>query len=100
MGVGAPPEAAEGVGERRKVSGRNVELEDELGSEGGENGGKVYECVGGTGVETPRALASFARRWGGKGARGGPHDGVGPAELGESNCEERSLGVVSGIMVI
>ena len=62
MGVGAPPEVAEGVGERRNESGRNVALEEVLGSEGGENGGRLYECVGGTGVATPRALASLARR--------------------------------------
>lgn len=80
--VGLDGSCEEGVGERRKASEKVVETE-EAGIVG-EVGASVKACVAGMGVETPRALASFARRWGGRGERGAGHAGcVWLGEVGE-----------------
>lgn len=61
-------DASEGTGERRGSGKRDVES-----GEGG--GGGSMGDLGGTGAEIPRALTSFARRWGGMGERGRGQDG-------------------------
>lgn len=80
-------DVAEGVGDRRICSENEREAAEpgEADNKGGEVG---YEWIAGRGVATPSALASFARRCGGKGARGGAHEGVDTASTGD---EEWSL---------
>jgi hypothetical protein len=61
-----------------------------LSGKDGDEAGEVplewdFWWVAGIGVGTPRALASFARRWGGKGARGGGHNGRGCGSSGVSD---------------
>lgn len=60
---------AEGVGERRRSIGLFEDSENER------DRNWVGLFVTGIGVETPRAFASLARRWGGNGDFGGAHVG-------------------------
>lgn len=69
------PPTEEGVGDRGI---RSIELAD---SEKERDKNEVPGRVAGTGVDTPRALASMASRWGGRGDLGGRH--VGDKVLGE-----------------
>ena len=49
--------------------------------------------MAGTGVDTPRALASFASRWGGSGARGGAQEGD-TADSGWSASSDKEAGIL------
>lgn len=60
---------ADGVGERLMSMGLFEDSENERDKNW------VGLLVAGIGVETPSALASLARRWGGNGDFGGPHVG-------------------------
>ena len=75
------------MGDRRICSGNENEAA-ELGEADNKGGEVEYEWIAGRGVATPNAFASFARRCGGKGARGGAHGG---ADTGSTGEEERSL---------
>lgn len=50
--------------------------------------------MAGTGVETPSAFASFARRCGANGVRGRAHEGAEPGETGEVRSSGAELGMV------
>ena len=96
-------DAKDGVGDRLNASG-NVGDVDEGGIVG-DSGLSVKAwgaCVAGTGVETPRALASFASRCGGKGERGAGHVGCAAFEEVGERCDElsASLWCVLGMMVV
>lgn len=69
--------AVEGVGDRRNCSIGLEESEKEREKYGFE------EWPAGMGVDTPSALANFARRWGGRGDFGGRHVGDKAAVAGE-----------------
>ncbi|EGN93187.1 hypothetical protein SERLA73DRAFT_190101 [Serpula lacrymans var. lacrymans S7.3] len=66
----------DGVGERRYWSENDAEVE-ELGKLEETERKEGEGCIAGRGVDTPSAFASFARRCGGKGDRGGAHPGRG-----------------------
>lgn len=66
-------DAAEGVGDRLRWSGGPADSEKDRDIN--EDAPDGWFKLAGMGVDTPRALASFARRWGGKGAFGCFHVG-------------------------
>lgn len=80
-------DAAEGVGERRKVSEKADGERSEPGAERFGVDAEKKWCAG-SGVDTPSALASLASRWGAIGERGALHAGWEGA--GES-AEERGV---------